>query len=77
MRLLSKDIPNDHKGPFKTPDGETHDKVEVEKALVTCDIEAANLPSFTVRYLIQPSTCAPQIQAALTLLEHFTNPMKT
>ena len=75
VRLLGKDIPNDHKGPFKTPDGETHDKVEVEKALVTCDIEAANFKAkfySKVPNANNPGTCAPQIQAALTLLEHFT-----
>jgi len=75
VRLLGKDIPNEHKGPFKTPDGETHEKVEVETALVNCDIKAANFKAEfygKVPSANNPGTYAPQIQAALTLLEHFT-----
>ena len=75
VRLLGKDISKDEKSPFKTPDGETHDEIEVEKALMGYDIKAANFKAkFYGKELKgnNPGSHAPQIQAALTLLEHFT-----
>ena len=75
VRLLGKDISKDEKSPFKTPDGETHDEIEVEKALMGYDIKTANFKAkFYGKELKgnNPGSHAPQIQAALTLLEHFT-----
>ena len=74
--VYPKEIQKDeHNLGFKTPDGEYHDPKDVVYALEQQDIFAAN---FKAKFYGKspkdnnPGSFAPQIQAAMTLLEHFT-----